>query len=78
MKACGIRRPEVDVSLPKVSVCPARLCNPSTSSNGSSPEEVLAMKRLWNSASMSRWAIAVAPGTRDRAWTPVSPPIQAR
>ena len=78
MKYCGISRPDVDVSLPNVNVWPARLRNPSASSNGSSPEVLFAMKRLWKSASMSRWAIAVAPLTRSRACTPVRPPIHAR
>ena len=55
-------RPDVDVSLPNVKECPAKDFSPDTSVKGWSPDAVLAMKRLWKAASMSRWAIGGGTG----------------
>ncbi len=55
-------RPEVLDWLPKVKRFPRRALRSATSSSAGRPAEELAMKTLWKSASMSRWASACEPG----------------
>ncbi len=61
-KNCGINRPEVDTSLPKVGDLPRSAASPATSGTGSMPAAVLTTNTLVHRSSMSRWASSTDPG----------------
>ena len=67
-----MRCPDVELSLPNVNVRPLR----SARLSASTPAPTMKTDR--NRSSLGRCAIALAPETALRAWTPVSPPYQAR
>ena len=75
---CGISRPEVELSEPKVKRRPLRTSSSFCWLIGLMPLRALAMKMLWKFTSMSRWAITRAPGFCRRACTPVRPPNHTR